>query len=389
MDKYISRKVESIVLEAAQYFPVIIITGPRQSGKSTLIKHLFPDYFHCTLEDYDVRGRAEDDPKRFLLSQDGGMVIDEVQNVPSLLSYMQGVVDANPDHRYVLSGSSNFSMLRTVKQSLAGRAFIVDLLPLSLEEVGDEVNQLTTNELLFGGLYPAVFTGARPAKFMYPAYVRTYLERDVSEILNVRNIMQFNKFLKICAGRIGQIFNASQVATEVGVSSHTISEWLSILEASYVIFRLQPYFKNMNKRLVKSPKLYFCDTGLARHLLGIESPAALESHSMRGALFENLIVTEALKHRFNRGKENNLCFYRDSNQNEIDLVLMEEGEMKGVEIKSSMTYHNSFEHVLKRMETLVGEAVFDKIVVYDGDFEVSNSPIKVINYRHLNNTVLK
>lgn len=380
---YIKRKVEETLLEVAKYFPVIIVTGPRQAGKSTLIKHLFPNFEHCSLEDYDVRSVAIDDPKRFLQPTAKGMVIDEVQNVPQLLSYIQRIVDNQPDRRYVLSGSANFNMLRSVKQSLAGRCFIVDLLPLSIEEVADSIASTTTNQLLYNGLYPSAQTGERPAKFMYPAYVRTYLERDVQELINVKNIMMFNTFLKICAGRIGQIFNVSQVATEVGVSSNTISEWLSILETSYVVFRLQPYFKNINKRLIKSPKLYFCDTGLACHLLGIESDKELENHSMRGALFENLIVLEALKHRFNRAKENNLCFYRDSNQNEIDLIMQEKDMLKGIEIKSAMTYHTSFEKALRKMESLVADKIAEKVVVYDGDFENEVGEIKILNYRHL------
>lgn len=383
MNKYINRKVEATILEASQYFPVIIVTGPRQAGKSTLIKHLFPNFAQYSLEDYDVRSIATNDPKRFLQSSEKGMVIDEVQNCPELLSYLQGIVDNHPERCYVLSGSANFSLLHSVKQSLAGRAFIIDLLPLSMEEAGELIQTSSTNELLFNGLYPGVQTGERPAKFMYPAYVRTYLERDVRELINARNIMQFNTFLKICAGRIGQIFNVSQVATEVGVSSHTISEWLSILEASYVIFRLQPYFKNSTKRLIKSPKIYFCDTGLACHLLGIESARELESHSMRGPLFENLIVTEALKHRFNLAKDNNLCFYRDSNQNEIDLLIQEKSSMKGIEIKSSMTYHSSFEKALKKMETMVTDAVSVRAIVYDGDVENESGEIKILNYRHL------
>lgn len=197
MNHYINRKVEGIILEASQYFPVIIVTGPRQSGKSTLIKHLFPDYIHYTLEDYDVREEASDDPKRFLQPQNNGMVIDEVQNVPQLLSYMQGIVDDQPNRRYVLSGSANFSILRSVKQSLAGRAFIIDLLPLPLEEIAEKTEIVTTNHLLFTGLYPSVQSGERPAKFMYPSYVRTYLERDVKNLISVRNIMQFNLFLKV------------------------------------------------------------------------------------------------------------------------------------------------------------------------------------------------
>ena len=381
---YIERSISDVVLEAAKYFPVVCITGPRQSGKTTLIKHLFPDFERFTLENVDTRTYAQHDPIAFLGQTEKGMVIDEVQRVPELLSYIQGIVDDHPERRFIISGSSNFALIRNVSQSLAGRVGIFDLLPLSMEEMGAMAQQKELDELLYEGFYPAVSSGKNLAKWYYPAYVKTYLERDVRELLNVKDLMQFNTFLRLCAGRIGSILNASELASEVGVASHTITSWLSVLEASYVVTLLHPYLGNASKRLVKSPKLYFCDTGLACYLLDIESPEQLVRDKMRGHLFENLIVTEALKSRFNRGKEANLYFYRDSNKNEIDLLLRASGVVSGIEIKSAMTYHSDFSKVIDRMVDYVKEPIGTRAIVYAGKMENNVAGVKLLNYLHLN-----
>jgi len=381
---YIERSISDVVLEAAKYFPVVCITGPRQSGKTTLIKHLFPDFERFTLENVDTRTYAQHDPIAFLGQTEKGMVIDEVQRVPELLSYIQGIVDDHPERRFIISGSSNFALIRNVSQSLAGRVGMFDLLPLSMEEMGAMAQQKELDELLYEGFYPAVSSGKNLAKWYYPAYVKTYLERDVRELLNVKDLMQFNTFLRLCAGRIGSILNASELASEVGVASHTITSWLSVLEASYVVTLLHPYSGNASKRLVKSPKLYFCDTGLACYLLDIESPEQLVRDKMRGHLFENLIVTEALKSRFNRGKEANLYFYRDSNKNEIDLLLRASGVVSGIEIKSAMTYHSDFSKVIDRMVDYVKEPIGTRAIVYAGKMENNVAGVKLLNYLHLN-----
>ncbi len=381
---YIERSISDVVLEAAKYFPVVCITGPRQSGKTTLVKHLFPDFERFTLENVDTRTYAQHDPIAFLGQTEKGMVIDEVQRVPELLSYIQGIVDDHPERRFIISGSSNFALIRNVSQSLAGRVGMFDLLPLSMEEMGAMAQQKELDELLYEGFYPAVSSGKNLAKWYYPAYVKTYLERDVRELLNVKDLMQFNTFLRLCAGRIGSILNASELASEVGVASHTITSWLSVLEASYVVTLLHPYSGNASKRLVKSPKLYFCDTGLACYLLDIESPEQLVRDKMRGHLFENLIVTEALKSRFNRGKEANLYFYRDSNKNEIDLLLRASGVVSGIEIKSAMTYHSDFSKVIDRMVDYVKEPIGTRAIVYAGKMENNVAGVKLLNYLHLN-----
>lgn len=382
--KYILRTQEATLLDMAKYFPVTVVTGPRQSGKTTMINHLFGDYVKFSLEDLNVRDFALSDPIAFLKQNVNGMVIDEVQRVPELMSYIQGIVDKDPNKKFVLSGSSNFSMLKSVTQSLAGRAGILELMPLAMNEVNDLVRDKSLDQLLFDGLYPAVCSGQNVAKYMYPAYAKTYLERDVRDLLHINDMMAFSKFLRLCAARIGSLFVASQVANEVGVSANTVKSWLSVLQSSYIITLLPPYFENTTKRLIKTPKLYFCDTGLACYLLDIESPHQLERDKMRGPLFENLIVMEAIKTRLNAGKQPNVFFYRDSNQNEVDLILKQGSSLTGIEVKSSMTYHKEFERTVRNLEKYVKAPISDRIVIYAGDMENTSGEVKLINYLNFN-----
>ena len=381
---YIKREIESTILEAAQYFPVITVTGPRQSGKTTMLKQIFPHLHYYSLEDLDTRSFAMEDPVRFLHLHEEGMILDEVHNYPELLSYIQGIVDENPKKRFVLSGSSNFALLKKVSQSLAGRSGVFELLPLSISEVKEQVEYVTdADQLLYRGLYPAVCSGKNIPKFLYPSYIKTYLERDVRDLLNVKDMRQFNMFLRLCAGRIGSVYNASEIAGEVGVSSKTIQSWTSILQASYVIYLLPPYFENSRKRLTKSPKIYFCDTGLACSLLGIEGAEQLAFDKMRGHLFENLIVIEMLKRRLNQGKEDNLYFYRDSNQNEVDILVEHGTSLDAIEVKSAMTFSPSFEKTLKKVDTWLNTPIDHRTVVYAGTLEDEKSDIHLLNYLHL------
>ena len=382
MFDFIERDLAATLLDASQYFPVLCVTGPRQSGKSTLIKHIFNGYRRFTLEDYDVRSMAQNDPLGFLNQTNGGMIIDEVQRVPELLSYIQGIVDDRPERRFVLSGSSNFLLLKTVSQSLAGRAGVFELLPMSLSEAKEAYAEKTLDEIIYNGCFPAVCAGKNVAKYLYPAYTKTYIDKDLRQLININNLSQFHTFLRLCAARIGSIFNASELAGEVGVASNTINAWVSVLEASYIIMRLQPWSENSRKRLTKSPKLYFCDTGLACHLLDIESPEQLSRDKMRGHLFENLIVMEALKQRYNKGKESNIFFFRDAKGNEIDLLILEAGELKAIEIKSSQTYAPSFEDVLKKSGSLLTTPVSKRAVVYAGNMENAAADIALLNYRN-------
>ena len=381
---YIKRKIESTILEAAKYFPVITVTGPRQSGKTTMLKHIFPHLHYYSLEDLDTRSFAMEDPVRFLHLHEDGMILDEVHNYPELLSYIQGIVDEQPHKKFVLSGSSNFALLKKVSQSLAGRSGVFELMPLSIEEVKGQIEYVDdADQLLYQGLYPAVCSCKNIPKFLYPSYVKTYLERDVRDLLNVKDMRLFNMFLKLCAGRIGSVFNASEIAGEIGVSSKTIQAWVSILQASYVVYLLPPYFENSRKRLTKSPKMYFCDTGLACTLLGIESAEQLAFDKMRGHLFENLIVVELLKRRLNEGKESNLYFYRDSNQNEVDILVNNCSSLDAIEVKSAMTYNPSFEKALLKVNEWVNPPVGKRTIIYAGTLEDDKGDIRLLNYRNM------
>ena len=380
---YIHRELSGVIKKAVRYFPVITITGPRQSGKTTLIRNEFSQLPYFSLENLDVRSFATNDPVAFLNQQREGMILDEVHNVPDLLSYIQGIVDEHPERRFILSGSSQFAMLKKVSQSLAGRTAVFELLPLSYSEIRNQAESKSLDDLLFEGFYPAIYSGRNIPEFLYPSYIKTYLDKDVRDLLQIKDMMQFHTFIRLCAGRIGSLFKASELANEIGVSSHTITAWLSVLQASYIVMLLPPYYENTRKRLTKAPKLYFTDTGLACHLLGIESAQQLARDKMRGALFENFIVMEALKRRYNLGKESNLYFYRDSHQNEIDLILKNSSGLYGIEIKSSKTFHPDFKKTLKQMDGWVSNPVLGKAVVYAGSLENNAGEVKLINYNHL------
>lgn len=383
MTDYIHRKIEETILEASKYFSVIAVSGPRQSGKSTLLTQLFPLYEKYSLKDLNILDYAKNDPIAFLNQTDEGMFIDEIQRCPQLLDYIQGIVDNNPKRHFALSGSSNFEVMKNLSESLAGRVGVFELLPMSIQEVTGKVDLDNLNQILYNGLYPSICAKKNIAKFFYPSYVRTYLEKDVRDLLQIKDQIRFTKFLKLCAARIGSLFNASELGAEVGVSSKTISHWLSVLQASYLITLLPPYYENIPKRLVKSPKLYFNDPGLACYLLDIESPQQLDRDKMRGAIFENMIVMEAIKHRYNMGLEGGVFFYRDSNQNEVDLLIKQEGELTAIEVKSSMTYSSSFEKALTQIEGWIKTPISKKAIVYSGDFENTSGNINLINYRHI------
>ncbi len=386
MIEFIDRQLATTLRDAARYFSVICLTGPRQSGKSTLTCRLFEEYHRVSLENPDIRMSAAADPMAFLNQTNGGLIIDEIQRLPMLLEYIQSIVDAHPERRFVLTGSSNFMLLKNVTESLAGRAGVFDLLPLSLMELRQAgilpaIDML--DETMVGGLYPAVCAGKNISRFLYPAYLRTYLDRDVRQIVNVGNISQFHTFLRLCAGRIGSLFNASELANEVGVSSNTINSWLNVLEASYIIFRLRPWSENTRKRLVKSPKIYFCDTGLACYLLDIETAAQLSRDKMRGHLFENLVIAEALKKRLNDRREPNMFFFRDAKGNEIDLLTLHGGMLSAYEIKSSATYSTDFEKTLRNAATLINTPVVQRTVIYGGDYKNAAGDIRITNWREM------
>lgn len=381
--EFITRDISAVMLEMYKYFPVLTMTGPRQSGKTTLLRKVFKDLPYYSLENLDIRHFALNDPVGFLNQHPEGMILDEVQNTPDLLSYIQGLVDHNPEKRFVLSGSSQFSVIVKITQSLAGRTGVLELMPLAYNEIKSKADNKSIDEVLLTGFYPALYSGKNIPSLFYPSYVKTYLERDVRDLLQIKDIMQFQTFLKLCAGRIGSLFNASELSGEVGVSVNTIKSWISVLQASYIIKLLPPFYENISKRLTKTPKLYFYDTGLACYLLDIETEQQLTRDKMRGHLFENFVIMEALKERYNQGKESNLFFYRDSNDVEVDLLLKKGNEYCAIEIKSSQTYHPEFEAGIKSLGKVLNNRITDKAVIYAGDFENDTAEIQLLNYKNM------
>ena len=376
----IHRMLEDSIRENMHYFPVVTVTGPRQSGKTTLIRNMFPDMPYYSLENPDVQALAKADPMAFLMQHDGGMILDEVQNTPQLLSYLQGIVDEHRNRKYILSGSSQFNLQSSISQSLAGRTAVLELLPVSVQELASVSSLEDVDSLMLSGFYPAVMAGENIPRLFYPAYVRTYLERDVRNLIQVKDIYQFQTFLRLCAGRVGSLFNASELSNEVGVSVNTIRSWLSILQASYIVFMLHPYYENSRKRLTKTPKLFFYDTGLVCYLLGIETAQQLASDRMRGHLFENMVIADLVKRYCNMGKSPEFMFYRDSNGNEIDLLVPSGQQMEGYEIKSAATYNSSFEKGFRNLPEQLSQRLVRRAVVYNGTQERRNAEIEVLRY---------
>ncbi len=375
----IERTLKTAVEENLQYFSAVTVTGPRQSGKTTLIREMFPDKPYFSLENPDTLDYALTDPVAFLGQSPDGMILDEVQNAPHLLSYLQGVIDSHREARYILSGSAQFNLLKSVTQSLAGRTAMLELLPLSVEEI--DHSAMSVDRLLTTGFYPAIYAGQNIPRLFYPAYVSTYLERDVRQLQTVKDLRQFQSFVRLCAGRIGSIFNASELSGEVGIAVNTVKAWLSILQASYIVFLLPPYHSNTKTRLVRSPKLYFYDVGLASYLLRIDGEEQMRTDRMRGHLFENMVIADCVKRLANGGKTADLMFYRDSHGNETDLLIPDGGRLTAVEIKSSQTYNSSFEQGLTRLKERLGDTLERRIVVYDGELERRDAEIELLNYR--------
>lgn len=346
----IVRVAQNKLSELSTEFPIVAVTGPRQSGKTTLVQSFFPVYKYFNLEELDIREEVRLDPRGFLSKQNAGFIVDEVQNVPDFFSYLQSFADNQKRMgQIILTGSQNFLLLEKISQSLSGRVGILELMPLQLNEYNQFwENKLTINEILYSGLYPAIYDRNIQPYNWYSQYIRTYIERDVRQIKNITNLGVFQRFIKLCAGRIGQLLNTNSLANDLGVNLNTVRSWLDILESSYVIFRLNPHHKNFNKRVVKQKKLYFVDVGLAAHLLGIESPEQVDTHYLKGNLFENLIISEFFKERYNKGKPSNLFFWRDHIGNEVDLLIEQGNTLTPIEIKSSQTLHSSLMDGLKK-----------------------------------------
>ncbi|MCF8339191.1 MAG: ATP-binding protein [Bacteroidales bacterium] len=340
----ITRRITSELNRYAKLYPVVSVTGPRQSGKTTLVRMAFPNYEYFSLEDPDIRVYATNDPRKFLEASDKGMIIDEIQRVPELFSYIQGIVDKNADlGQYIITGSQNFLMLENISQSLAGRVAILKLLPFSVKELEEAgINGQNVDELIFQGAYPRIYDyNLHPTDF-YPFYIQTYVERDVKLIRNISDQSTFITFLRMCAGRVGQLLSINDVASSCGISQVTAKSWLSILQASYIIYLLKPHHQNFNKRLVKMPKLYFYDTGLASSLLGLKNDSEVPTHFAYGQLFENFVINEFIKEWLNKGAQPDFYFWRDKNGHEVDLIIQISKKLIPIEIKAGKTFTNDF-----------------------------------------------
>lgn len=382
---YISRQMEEEVKVMAQDYPVVTLIGPRQSGKTTLAKHLFPEKPYYTLESADIRALVEEDPRRFLNNAEPGIIIDEIQRAPQLLSYIQEYVDAQQNQqkgKFILTGSHQLELLEAITQSLAGRTALLTLFPLSLDETKNIISDWPLDKQLLQGGFPRIYKDTLNPTKAYRNYLHTYIERDVRKMINIKDIATFEKFIKLCAGRIGQLVNLQSLASDTGISHHTVEHWLSILEASFIIFRLQPYFENFGKRLIKSPKIYFTDVGLAAYLLGIENEQQMTRDPLRGGLFENLVILELMKFRLNKGLDHQLYYFRDHHGNEIDIIYKSASTLVPIEIKSSQTFNRDFLKGLKYFKNLVGERCGKGFLIYSGDIEQTMNEITLLNYRN-------
>ena len=381
----ILRTLENKLRELAKKFPVISLTGPRQSGKTTLVRYVFSDYPYVSLEEPDTRLIAQSDPRGFLRNHQDGLIIDEVQRVPELFSYIQSIVDESTrTGLFILTGSQNFLLLEKISQSLAGRVAILKLLPFSLDEMNQaKIHYAHFEPVLLQGFYPRVYDKKIAPEDYYPNYIQTYLEREVRQIKNIIDLNAFTRFLKLCAGRIGQLLNLSALGQEAGITHSTVKAWISLLEASYILFLLYPHHRNFNKRLVKSPKLYFYDTGLVCSLLGITQPKQIETHYLRGSLFENMVISDIYKSFTNKGKEPPLTFWRDKTGHEIDLLIESGNDLFPIEIKSGQTISKDFFMGLDYYNDLSGKPERKSGLIYGGNNDQKFHNIQIRSWENL------
>ncbi len=384
---FIERKIAPRLKKLSTQFPVLGILGPRQSGKTTIVKTLFPSYKYLNLEELDTRRFAGEDPRRFLKALEGeeGVILDEIQRVPDLLSYIQVHVDEwQKPGFFILTGSENILLNHHIGQTLAGRIALVTLLPLSLDELQSaSLLPMKMEEVLFRGFYPSLHAKKIDPQEWIQSYIQTYIERDIRNLKQITDLSLFQKFLHLCAGRVGQLLDLTSIGNDCGISAHTVRAWLSLLEATYVIFLLQPHHKNFNKRIIKTPKLYFYDSAIACHLLSIQSPQDLMTHYLRGGLFESMILSDLLKQRFNAGLLPNLYFWRDKSGHEVDCILEHGKGLVPIEIKSSETINSDFFTALTKWNQLAENDASNGYVVYGGKEKQIRSQGIAVSWRDL------
>lgn len=380
----IKRLITKHLIRLAKQYPVITLTGPRQSGKTTLCKNIFPSYKYINMEDLMIRNYANDDPRGFLQQfEDNKIILDEIQRAPNLPSYIQTIVDEkNIAGKFVLTGSQQFEVINAINQSLAGRTAILRLLPFAYNELYP-TKTTELSDILYSGFYPRIHDQHLNPTEALSFYLSTYIERDLRTLTGIKNLTAFERFLKICATQIGQLLNYSTIANDCGINQNTVKEWLSLLKASYIIYEIQPHFKNFRKRLTKSNKLYFYDIGLASYLLGITKPEHINAHPMRGAIFENFIVSEFVKNCYNNVQELNLYFFRDHVGNEVDLILDYGEQLVSVEIKSSKTIDGDCFKGLNFYQQLSGTKNSAKYLIYAGDENYAQHGTQVFSYKSL------
>lgn len=376
----ITRQITQELTQSAREYPVVTIFGPRQSGKTTLVQMTFPDKPYRSLEEPDIRMAAETDPRGFLADLPDGAILDEIQRVPQILSYIQGIVDREQRNQmFILTGSHQPELHQAVSQSLAGRTAVLNLLPYTLSELKGYRSGWQPFDLIVTGSFPRIHEQNLNSQRFFNGYLQTYLERDVRALINLKDLGRFQQFLTLLAGRVGQIINYSSLSNDIGVSATSVKNWLSVLKASFVIFELKPYFENIRKRVVKSPKIYFTDTGLVCHLLGIKSEEQALRDPLRGAFYENFVILEILKAQLNHGNHPPFYFYRDTHGNEVDLIITQGRNLMPVEIKSASTFTPDFLRGINRFRELVGERSLDGMVLFNGTEEFNLKGTRVCN----------
>ena len=384
----VPRRLTSHIKKMLGKFPVVSITGPRQSGKTTLLRHAFPDYRYYNLERLDHRELILSDPIGFLKSMGTKIIFDEAQNIPELFSYIQVISDeSNMTGQYILSGSQSFLLNHQISQTLAGRVNVNHLFPFDITEL-EEIKNLDINQIILNGFYPRLYDKHIEPTDFYPSYLETYIQRDVRTLKGIENLNAFSRFLGLCAGRIGQVLNLTSLANDTGIAVNTAKAWLSLLEASFIVYQMQPYYKNFNKRLIKSPKLYFYDTGVACSLLKLTDPEMINTHYLYGSLFENLVISEILKSQCHSGKRPSVYYWRESNGVEIDCII-EQGnnEISALEIKGGQTFTKDYMKNLRNFAKYEDGLKINKAIVYAGEQSTNIKDVQLIPWRMLSSKI--